>query len=267
MNNKNINLGPRETELIMGLEKEDKIVFNIEDAKEILGEKGSAVKKVIYRLKNKNRITQIERGKYILSPARAGVEGFWSEHSYKIVPVLIEEYYISYWSALNYWEFTDQLSKTTYVACKRSKKSIEVKGQRIKFIRINDKKFYGCTEEKMDEKLFNIATIEKAIIDSLDKPDYAGGIKTVVRGLKSKKDDIDFEKLVELTNKFPNQAVKRRLGHLLDELNLLTLDLEKSLLEDFEGYRWLDYTEDKEEFEYDKKWGLKLNTKVGEIHG
>lgn len=267
MNNKNISLGPRETELIMGLEKENKTVFTIQDAKQILGEKGPAVKKVIYRLKNKNRITQIERGKYILSPARAGVEGFWSEHSYKIVPVLIEEYYISYWSALNYWELTDQLPKITYVACKRSKDSIEVKGQRIKFIKIDDKKFYGYTEEKMDEKGFNIATIEKTIIDSLDKPNHAGGIKTVVKGLKSKKDDIDFEKLVEFANRFPNQAVKRRLGHLLDELNILTPNLEKSLLEDFKGYRWLDYTESKHDFEYDKKWGLKVNLRVSEIHG
>ncbi len=267
MSNKNINLGPRETELIMGLEKENKIVFTIQEAKEILEDKGPAVKKVIYRLKNKNRITQIERGKYILSPARAGVEGFWSEHPYKIVPVLMEEYYISYWSALNYWEFTDQLPTITYVACKRSKDSIEVKGQRIKFIKIHNKKFYGYTEEKMDEKQFNIATMEKTIIDSLDKPDYAGGIRTVVKGLKSKKDDIDFEKLVELTNKFPNQAVKRRLGYLLDELNLLTLDLERSLLEDFKGYRWLDYTESKDDFEYDKKWGLKVNVEASDIYG
>ncbi len=267
MNNKNISLGPQETKLIMDLEKEDKIVFTIEDAKDILGEDGPAVKKVIYRLKKKNRITSIERGKYILSPARAGIEGFWSEHAYNIVPVLIDEYYISYWSALNYWELTDQLPMITYVACRKSKDPVEVKGQRIKFIELNKKKFYGYTEEDMGKNKFNIATIEKTIIDSLDRPEYSGGIKTVVRGLRNKTEDIDFDKLVEFANRFPNQAVKRRLGHLLDHINMLTIESEESLLEDFVGYRWLDYTESKKNFEYDKKWGLKVNIKVGEIHG
>lgn len=267
MNQKNISLGPRETELIMNLEKEDRIVFTIDDAKQILGEEGPAVKKVIYRLKNKNRITSIERGKYILSPARAGVEGFWSEHTFNIVPVLIENYYISYWSALNYWELTDQLPTTTYVACKRSKDPIEVKGQRIKFIKLNKEKFYGYTEEKMAGNKFKIATIEKTIIDSLDKLEYSGGIKTVVKGLKSKTSAINLKKLIELANRFPNQAVVRRVGYLLDHLNMLNPKLEKSLIENFAGYRWLDYSESKEDFEYEKKWGLKVNLKLSEIDG
>lgn len=267
MEEKNVNLGPKETKLIMDLEKADKTVFTIEDAKDILDEKGSNVKKVIYRLKKKNRITSIERGKYILSPARAGIEGFWSEHVYNIIPAILDEYYISYWSALNYWEMTDQLPTTTYVACKRSKESLEVKGQKIKFVRLDQKKFFGYTEESMNEQPFNIATMEKTIVDSLDKLHYSGGIKTISKALEAKRNEIDIKTLVKIADRFPNQSVERRLGYLLDNLNLLSTKLEKSLKKDFQSYRWLDYTEDKEEFEYDKKWGLKLNTKVGEIHG
>lgn len=263
----NVSLGPRETKLIMGLEKADKTIFTIEDAKEILGEQGSNVKKVIYRLKKKNRISSIERGKYILSPARAGIEGFWSEHVYNIVPSILDKYYISYWSALNYWEMTDQLPKTTYVACKRSKDSIEVKGQKIKFVRLDPKKFYGYTGESMNDQPFNIATKEKTIVDSLDKLEYSGGVKTLSKALESKGAEINLKRLVETVNRFPNQSVKRRLGYLLDNLDFLTTRLERSLKEDFQGYRWLDYTEGKQKFEYDKEWGLKVNLKASDIYG
>ncbi len=262
-----ITLGPKETKLIMGLEKADKTVFTIEDAKGILGEEGPNVKKVIYRLKKKNRITSIERGKYILSPARAGIEGSWSEHVYNIIPAILDEYYISYWSALNYWEMTDQIPRTTYVACKISKGSLEVKEQKIKFVRLDAKKFYGYTEGSMNQQTFNIATMEKTIVDSLDKLHYTGGVKTVSKAIEVKKDEIDFDKLVEIANRFTNRSVKRRLGYLLDQLDLLTDDLELSLEENFQGYRWLDYTEDKQKFEYDKKWGLKVNLTIGDIHG
>lgn len=188
----------------MDLEKADKTVFTIEDTKKILDEEGSNVKKVIYRLKKKNRITSIERGKYILSPARAGIEGFWSEHVYNIIPAILDEYYISYWSALNYWEMTDQLPTTAYVACKRSKESLEVKGQKIKFVRLDSKKFFGYAEESMNEQPFNIATMEKTIVDSLDKLPYSGGIKTVSKALEAKRDEIDVENLVEIADRFPN---------------------------------------------------------------
>lgn len=267
MNETNITLGPKENKLIMDLEKTDKTIFTIEDAKEILGQEGSNVKKVIYRLKKKNRITSIERGKYILSPARAGIEGFWSEHVYNIVPAILDEYYISYWSALNYWEMTDQLPKTTYVACKRSKEPLEVKGQKIKFVRLDPKKFYGYTEDSMNDQPFNIATMEKTIVDSLDKLEYSGGVKTVSKALESNRTEINLESLVETVNRFPNQSVKRRLGYLLENSNLLTSRLERSLKEEFQGYRWLDYTEGKQKFEYEKKWGLKVNLKVSDTHG
>lgn len=267
MSKDSISLGPKETKLIMGLEKADTTVFTIEDAKEILGEKGSNVKKVIYRLKKKNRISSIERGKYILSPARAGIDGYWSEHVYNIIPNILDEYYLSYWSALNYWEMTDQLPTTTYVACKRSKESLEVKGQKIKFVRLVPKKFFGYIQESINEQPFNIATMEKTIVDSLDKLNHSGGVRTVLRAIESKHDKIDISNLVKIADRFPNQSVKRRLGYLLDNLNLLTSKLEKSLKEDFPGYRWLDYTENKEDFEYEKKWGLKVNIKLSDIHG
>jgi len=47
---------------------------------------------VIYRLKKKGRIEEIEKGKYLLIPARAGYDGSWSEVPNFIVPYIIDIY-------------------------------------------------------------------------------------------------------------------------------------------------------------------------------
>ena len=112
MNKKNILLGPREVQLIYTLEKHNQLVFNIGDAKHILRTSDASVKNVIYRLKDKNRIVEIERGKYLLAPAKSGIEGHWSEHTFKILNKLIDKYYVSYWTALHYWGMTEQIPRT-----------------------------------------------------------------------------------------------------------------------------------------------------------
>ncbi|MFP3910260.1 MAG: type IV toxin-antitoxin system AbiEi family antitoxin domain-containing protein [Halobacteriota archaeon] len=71
MGKKNVKLGPLETLLILELEKNDMRIFDFQDAKDILGVPSSSIANVIYRLKNKNRIEEIKKGKYVLSPAKS----------------------------------------------------------------------------------------------------------------------------------------------------------------------------------------------------
>ena len=61
MATRKISLGPNELRLLFELEKERKSAFSIDDAKRILGESGPSVKNVLYRLKKKGRIDDLEK--------------------------------------------------------------------------------------------------------------------------------------------------------------------------------------------------------------
>ena len=54
------------------------------------------------------------------------------------------------------------------------------------------------------------------------KPDYAGGIAEIARAIYTSKDKIKFNKLLEYTEKFKSQAVIKRLGFLLEILEIQT---------------------------------------------
>lgn len=265
MDTKIVHLGPMETKLMFTLEERDQLIFTTATAKEILKSSDASVKSVIYGLKNKNRIKEIEKGKYLLSPAKSGMEGYWSEHAFKIIPHLINTYYVSYWSALSHWGMTEQIPRIVYVAIEKRKKNIEFDGQLIQFVTIRSKKFFGITQEKVGNTPFYIADREKTIIDCLDRLEYSGGIVEVAKGLWNARTEISLDTLVAYTQKFQVEAVQRRLGFLTELLNLSEQRVERLLHKEFRGYQWLDYSARKKILRYDKKWGLKINVPEKEL--
>ena len=259
MNKKSVHLGPREIQLIYTLEKQNLMIFNIADVKSILKTSDASVKNVIYRLKDKHRVIEIERGKYLLAPAKSGVEGYWSEHTFKILNKLIDTYYVSYWTALHYWGMTEQIPRTIYVVTTKIKKDIEFFGEKIQFVTVVPKKFYGYTTEKIDDDYFTIATREKTIIDCLDRPAYCGGVAELFKGLWTARDQINFDDLINATKKGNASSVQRRLGYLLEKSDLLKGYEYKKLKGNFKGFRWLDPSANKKILHYDHNWGLKVN--------
>ena len=259
MTKKSVRLGPREIQLIYTLEKQNRLIFNIADVKRILQTSDASVKNVIYRLKYKHRIIEIERGKYLLAPARSGVEGYWSEHVFKILNGLIDPYYVSYWTALHYWGMTEQIPRTIYVVTTKIKKDIEFFGEKIQFVTVLPKKFFGYTTKKIDDDYFSIATREKTIIDCLDRPLYCGGIIELFKGLWTARDQMDFDNLIAVAEKFNVSTVQRRLGFLLEKSGLLENHNCERLKETFKGFRWLDPSAKKKILSYDRNWGLKIN--------
>src|SRR3989338_7449585 len=81
-----------------------------------------------------------------------------------------------------------------------------------KYVVISAKRFFGYT------KIGNIiiAEREKAIIDSLLFPKYAGGIKELIACLEKSINELNKEKLLDYAVRIKSKAVLRRLGFILE---------------------------------------------------
>ena len=62
--------------------------------------------------------------------------------------------------------------------------------------------------------------LEKTIIDCLFKPEYAGGITEIAKAIYKIKDKIDYPKILQYAKHFDSQAVIKRLGFLLELLEM-----------------------------------------------
>jgi predicted transcriptional regulator of viral defense system len=256
-----IRLGSNELKLLFTLEEEDKMVFAASDAHRILQTSDSSVKNVLYRLRKKGRIEEIERGKYLLVPAKAGYLGSWSEVPFVIVSSLINPYYIGFWSALNYWKMTEQVPRTVFVATTKRKKNLEYGQTKFEFVTLSKDKFFGFVEQEIADSKFLVSSREKTILDCLMYPRYCGGLDEAVKGIWNGRKEIDFAKTLDLAKRLGISTVIRRLGYILEVLNLEKQIREEIASTKFTDYRWLDPLATKrfEGQRYSPKYGLMLN--------
>ena len=86
----------------------------------------------------------------------------------------------------------------------------------------------GHIEAIISEKegLFKSSDLEKTIIDCLFKPDYAGGIVEIARAVYLSRKKIRYDFLLGYAIKFNTQAVLKRLGFLLETLEIKTEIIE-----------------------------------------
>ncbi len=260
-----MKLGSNELKLLFELEKQGKGVFSIEDAKRILETSPSSIWNVLYRLKQKGRIEELERGKFLLVPARAGYEGSWSETPLLLVSHLIEEYYVGFWTALNYWGMTEQVSRTIFVVTTKRKKPVQYGSTRFKFITISRTRFFGFAKEKVAEGTFNISSREKTIADCLMYPRYCGGLDEAVKAMWRAKDATDFVKLLEFCERLRVSSVIRRLAYVLEVLGIQDGVSSKIAANGFTGFIWLDPLGPKKVLQYSKRFGLLVNRTKAEL--
>lgn len=266
----NIKLGPQETKLLFTLEEKNFSAFTIDNARKILGSGAAATKLVVSGLKQKGRIKQIERGKYLLIPSRAGVEGYWAEESWVVVPYLIDEYYVGFWTAMDFWGMTEQILYTVFVATPKRKKNrvLEFGNQRYEFVTLSTKKFFGFIEEKSGKTKFNISSKEKTIVDGLTHPQYCGGIPEVAKAMWNVRKEIDWNQVLEMAQQVEVNVVLKRLGYLSDILQIEN-NISKSIIKKIKlyPYQYLDPNTVKKKIESSNDYGLIINRTKEELLG
>jgi len=167
------------------------------------------------RLKAEGLAARVEKGKYVLlglEPERVLSNPLF------IATHLVAPSYVSYWSALHFYGFTEQVPLTVFVATAKKKRPVAFRDVRFRFVTVKPHKFFGYRREMVGELPVIVADEAKAIIDSLDQPRYAGGITEIAKSLRAALDldEVDTTTLVEYANRMEDRSLGSRLGYLLE---------------------------------------------------
>ncbi|MBN2599935.1 MAG: type IV toxin-antitoxin system AbiEi family antitoxin domain-containing protein [Candidatus Thermoplasmatota archaeon] len=236
-----------------------KKAFTIEDAEQLGYTNKSVLKVILSRLEKKGWIERIEKGKYIVIPLGAE-KGKYTLNEFVLGSYLVDPCIISYWSALNYYGFTEQIPRTVFIQTTSRKKHQEITifGVPYKIIRMKKEKIFGVEKAWFEETQINLTNREKTIIDCLDKPQHAGGIIEVAKALRTKEYDKNI--LVKYAKRINNSGVIRRLGYICDFLQI-SINLPEIKTR---NYLKLDPILP-ETNELDSKWNLIINEKLGDL--
>ncbi len=248
-----IRFGDVELKALFALEEKDAGILTLAELAKMLRLTKVQSWKLASRLVRKKRLIRLKRGLYLFAPMKSGRKGLWTDDAYKLLPTLMgkKEYYVGFWTALNYHGLTEQIPINVQVVTTSRQRSFEALQSRFYFIQV--KRLGQWQEEKIGNTLVKFATIEQLILDCLTMPENCGGMIEACKALWEARRKINWEKLEELASK-SNDAARRRLGYLCELLKIRKFKSKKLV-----GWRWLDPSRRKEKLRISSKWGLFLN--------
>ena len=255
-------LGPTETRLLNRLAADGHVVFSTAQARTALGNGGQDINKLLYHLTRKRWLLRLEKGKYLILPLEAGMEGLYSAHEFVIAAHLVQPYAIAYASALSFHALSDLLSHTVFVATTRRKAEVTVEelGLRLRFITLAPHKFFGIQTVTIEDQSVRITTPSKTLVDGLDHPDLCGGIVELAKGLERYSgDDANWAQLTADAQRLGNRTVFKRLGYLVEVLGLEVGEwIDRWRAEISPGETLLDPRYGRRG-SYQSEWNLRLN--------
>ncbi len=246
-------LGVREVDLLRALERQKLKIFTVFDTTRILNINPNNAYQLLHRLEWKNLIVRLKGGKYLL----LSLGGYESEDLYTIASNLYWPSYVSFWTALSYYKLTEQLPRTVYVITTVQRPAVLFGDAKIRFVKFTSRKFFGYGRIK---NMF-IADKEKALLDSLLHPKYAGGIVEVFKATVNAWAEIDHAKLYEYAKQMGSKALLQRLGYFIE---VGRLEFDRYILKEMhkaigKSYVKLDPDLQVGEVDLDSEWHLILN--------
>lgn len=243
-----------------------KLVFTIEDIVEVLQDTSRAyLQEFLQSMVERQLAFRLKRGLYILVPYYVSVDDF-VPNPYIIASALASnnEHYLGYLSALQIHDLATEPLLTHQVVAKKQilLKHQVIQGLDFQFICFDAKRFFGIETtwvEYINQILeVKCSNLEKTIVDILYRPDYVGGISVVTQALLRAHPNLDYFKLMRYIQTMEAQSVIKRLGYLLELLEVGFPIFSQLQEKKSDSYVLLDPSQPKKG-KFLSRWSIQLN--------
>lgn len=209
-------LSKNEAKIILDLEWRGQRTLTLEDLQRTAGVSDSYARYLAHRLVRKGWLERLRPGLYQLVPADRGQEGIADSNPLTAGAALAKPYFFSFGTACTYHGLTEQVFSEVYVACRERRRSEIIRGKRYVFVDVPAERFFGFEEVSVLGHPVQMATVERALLDAVDRPRLAGGIGEVSRIVAQAAAKVSWDTLVRFASKRGSSAIVQRLGFFLD---------------------------------------------------
>lgn len=145
------------------------------------------------------------------------------EDPWLVAAKLFSPCYIGGWTAIEYWNLTEQIFQTIMVVTSHrfSKNDFVVGGIKYRLKMTSQKYFFGLETVWRNNAKMQISDPSRTIIDTINDPIFGGGMRLVVDFFKEylKSEHKSLHLLMEYAQKMDNRTIFKRLGFLMDFLS------------------------------------------------
>lgn len=161
-------------------------------------------------------LMRIKKGLYVISDL--STKGFLSLSPHKVANLLVDDSYVSFESALQYYGMFDQLTNRIISVSLKIHKTVRLQSTEYVFVKTKTYHF-GWREVTIDNQTVRVATAEKALIDMINFHRSTYSIDAVVEKLREYENDLDFVRMNDYLSKMSMTTIKI-FGFIFDLLNI-----------------------------------------------
>lgn len=188
-----------------------------------LGVDARTAAKRLARWAEQGWVRRVRRGLYIDVPVQATDPARWSEDPLLVAAHVWPGCYFTGWTAANHWALSEQVFRTTVLKTPQRVRATTVRLLDHDYVCVHVAEAalgWGLSSHWQDGTRLWFADPARTVIDCLDAPRLAGGIRHVGDIVTTYLDEHDPQSLVEYGDRWGNHAVFKRLGYLVETLEL-----------------------------------------------
>lgn len=262
-------VGPKTAQLITRLHDRNQLVFDLPTAALLMETDRQHAAGILHAAAKRGLVTPIQRGLYNLVPFEMGSVTTHLQDRYELVGASLgtKPYFFSHASALDIHRLATQPSYAVYVSTSHRLAKRNLAGSLVHFVTIPAERFFGTSTHDLGQgRIVNVSDVERSLLDGLTLPAYCGGVVEMAKAFFMAKSRLNLDRLLSYSRQLHRASVVRRLGFLLEILQLApvtTLEQLKKTLRG--GVTVLDPNLPTDDARWNGPWGLRLNVTAEEL--
>lgn len=201
------------------------------------------LKRIMSQLVKNGWLVRLRKGEYFVTDLSN--LGSTSLSVYFIANYYVQESYVSFGQALQYHGMYDQLLSTVTSVSLKQHKQVALNRINYRYIKTQDKYYFGYEEVRVDGRIVRVATAEKALVDMLQFHRTAGAVDIVTEKMFTYHRDLDVDRLRDYLTRSPHIVRK-----LMDSILIQLENPEQTISQTVEVNAWTaDTTSQRDEVE------------------
>lgn len=240
--------------------------FTVEEAADLLGVSRPRARRLVRYLGARGWLDRIRRGLYVTVPLDSHRSGEHLEDPWLVADAVFDPCYIGGWSAAEHWDLTEQIFRDVLVVTARRPREREVtlQGTTYRVHTLGLDRHFGLTSTWREGQRIQVSDPSRTVVDVLAHPGWGGGMRHIAGVVEEYLlgEHRNPECLVTYADRLGNRSVFKRLGYLIEALDLDEPDLLATCLDRRSaGITDLDPSADTDG-KISTRWNLRANVSI-----
>jgi predicted transcriptional regulator of viral defense system len=168
----------------------------------------------------KGRLLHLKRGLYAVVPSGADLKTF-SVDPFLLAAKMTPDAVLAYHTALEFYGKAHSVHETFYYLTNTFPRPLTYRGYRFRGVRFpkklcDEKRLFGVNLEERSGVSVRVTSLERTLVDVLDRPDLSGGWEEIWRSLESV-EFFDLDQAVEYALLLKNSTTAAKVGFFLEQ--------------------------------------------------